>query len=89
MSLDDVAVYERHGNTGARPAGAIGFSTIRAGSIVGEHSVLFAADEEIVEIRHRALDRAVFAQGALRAARWVSNQPAGFYGMRDVLQLAG
>lgn len=88
VSLEDAAVYARHGNIGARPVGAVGFSSIRAGSIVGEHSVLFAADEETVEIRHRAMDRAVFAQGALRAVRWVSAQPAGLYGMRDVLQLA-
>lgn len=85
--LDSVAVYDRSGAGETRAAGSIGFSSVRAGNIVGDHAVLFAADEEIVELRHRALDRAVFARGALRAAKWVAQNPAGFYSMNDVLGL--
>ncbi len=87
VTLESVAVYERHGVGEARVPGSIGFSSVRAGSIVGDHAVLFAADEEIVELRHRALDRSVFARGALRAAKWVAERPAGFYSMKDVLGL--
>lgn len=87
VTLDSVAVYDRHGVGEARVPGSIGFSSLRAGSIVGDHTVLFAADEEIIELRHRALDRAVFARGALRAAAWVAQRPAGFYSMKDVLGL--
>jgi 4-hydroxy-tetrahydrodipicolinate reductase len=88
-NLKDAAVYERHGASSAREPGSIGFASIRAGSIVGEHTVMFATDEEIVEIKHRALDRQVFARGALRAARWLNGQPAGLYSMSDVLGLSG
>lgn len=87
VTLDSIAVYDRHGVGEARVPGSIGFSSMRAGSIVGDHTVLFAADEEIVELRHRALDRAVFARGALRAANWVARREAGFYSMNDVLEL--
>jgi len=86
-TLADVAVYDRHGTTGARESGKIGFQSIRAGSIAGDHSIMLAADEEIIELRHHAVDRAVFARGALRAARWVSGQSPGLYGMSDVLGL--
>ena len=85
--LDEVAVHARHGQTGARERGAVGFSVIRAGRIVGDHSVLFAGAEERVELVHRAADRAVFARGALRAAGWVVDQPPGLYSMEDVLGL--
>lgn len=85
VCLDDVAVSGRRGHGEPRETGAIGFASIRAGRIVGDHSVMFAADEEIIELRHRALDRAVFARGALRAAAWVGGRPAGLYSMRDVL----
>ena len=85
--LAEVGVYGRHGHTGVRPPGAIGFASLRAGNIVGDHQVTFAADEEIVELGHRALDRRVFARGALRAARWLADQPPGLYAMRDVLGL--
>jgi len=85
--LDSIAVYDRHGAGEARTPGSIGFSSMRAGSIVGDHTILFAADEEIVELRHRALDRAVFARGALRAAVWIAGRQAGFYSMHDVLGL--
>jgi len=86
-TLDEVAVYERHGVGVAREPGSIGFSSLRAGSIVGDHTILFAADEEIIELRHRALDRTVFARGALRAAIWIVQREAGFYSMNDVLGL--
>ncbi len=85
--LDSVAVYDRRDAGETRAVGSIGFSSVRAGNIVGDHAVLFAADEEIVELRHRALDRAVFARGALRAAKWIAQNPAGFYSMNDVLGL--
>jgi 4-hydroxy-tetrahydrodipicolinate reductase len=83
--LADCAVFSHHEAPGPRPAGTIGFSAIRAGSIVGDHSIMFAADEEVLELRHRAIDRAVFARGALRAARWVNGRAAGLYEMQDVL----
>ncbi len=89
QTLDELAVYARHGESSARAPGTIGFASIRAGSIVGEHTVMFATDEEIIELRHRALDRQVFARGALRAAHWLSGQPAGLYSMNDVLGLQG
>jgi len=85
--LADVAVYGRHGNAGPRATGSIGFASLRAGSVVGDHTVLLAADEEILEISHRAIDRAVFARGALRAARWLPGRAPGLYGMREVLGL--
>lgn len=84
-----LGVYDRHDNNEPRKAGAIGFTSVRAGTIVGDHAVLLVADEEIVEVRHRALDRAVFGRGALRAARWLIEQPAGLYSMNHVLGLAG
>lgn len=87
-SLDADAVYTRVGQTGPRPPRAIGFSTIRAGDIVGDHTVLLACEGEQVEIRHRATSRANFAQGALRAARWATTQAPGLYDMPDVLGLA-
>jgi 4-hydroxy-tetrahydrodipicolinate reductase len=87
VKLDSVAVYDRHGVGEARATGSIGFSSQRAGSIVGDHAIIFAADEEIIELRHRALDRTVFARGALRAAIWIAKRPAGRYSMNDVLGL--
>ncbi len=86
-SLEEVAAYARHGQTGSRERGAVGFSVVRAGRIVGDHSVLFAGPEERVELVHRAADRAVFARGALRAAEWVVRQPPGLYSLEDVLGL--
>ena len=80
-------VFTRHGHTGARKSGTIGFSTIRGGDIAGEHSVMFIGDSERIEITHRAGDRRIFADGALKAARWLANQPPGLYTMRDVLEL--
>ena len=86
-NLDDCAVYGREGITGARDRKTIGFETIRAGDIVGDHTVLFAADGERVEITHKASSRMTFANGAVRAALWLKNQPAGLYDMQDVLKL--
>jgi 4-hydroxy-tetrahydrodipicolinate reductase len=85
--LDECAVYGREGITGARDRKTIGFETIRAGDIVGDHTVLFAADGERVEITHKASSRMTFANGAVRAASWLQQQPAGLYDMQDVLGL--
>jgi 4-hydroxy-tetrahydrodipicolinate reductase len=83
--LSAVAKHGREGITGARPAGEIGFSVLRAGGIVGEHSVVFASDEEILTLSHSARDRGLFAKGAVAAARWVAGKPPGAYDMQDVL----
>ncbi len=85
--LKDRAVYDRHGVTGERKNGAIGFSVIRAGDIVGDHTVLFAGGGERVEITHRAESRMTFANGAVRAAQWLMQQKNGLYDMQDVLGL--
>ncbi|KXI21819.1 4-hydroxy-tetrahydrodipicolinate reductase [Photobacterium sanguinicancri] len=85
--LSDVAVYAREGITGERSRDEIGFATIRAGDIVGEHTAMFADIGERVEITHKATDRMTFANGAVRAASWLAQQPAGFYTMQDVLGL--
>jgi 4-hydroxy-tetrahydrodipicolinate reductase len=86
--LDELAVYTRHGQTGPRVPGTIGFSVTRGGNVVGEHSVRFIGAEEEVEFSHRAADRKTFARGALRAARWVAGQAPGLYSMADVLGLS-
>jgi 4-hydroxy-tetrahydrodipicolinate reductase len=85
--LAQVAVYGRQGHTGARPREAIGFETIRAGDVVGEHTVWFATEGERVEITHKASSRMTFARGAARAAQWLAGRPAGLYDMQDVLGL--
>lgn len=85
--LERSAVYGRHGVTGERDPAAIGFSTIRAGDIVGEHTVLFADAGERVEITHRASSRVTFAKGAVRAAVWLAGRGPGLFDMRDVLDL--
>lgn len=87
VTLEDTAVYAREGITGARKRGSIGFSVVRGGNIVGEHETMFIADEERIEINHRASDRMVFAKGAVRAAGWLSSQSTGWYDMQDVLNL--
>jgi 4-hydroxy-tetrahydrodipicolinate reductase len=87
VELATVARRGRDGITGARPPGEIGFSVMRAGGIVGEHSVVFASDEEILTLAHSARDRSLFAKGALVAARWVAGRPPGAYDMQDVLGL--
>lgn len=86
-NLQDVAVYGREGQTGARQRETIGFATVRAGDVVGDHTVLFAAEGERVEITHKASSRMTFAKGAVRAAMWLATQPAGLYDMQDVLGL--
>jgi 4-hydroxy-tetrahydrodipicolinate reductase len=83
--LNEVAAFDRHGADAARRPGSIGFSVIRAGDIVGEHTVTFAAAGERLELTHRTTDRIIFARGALRAAAWLIGRPAGLYGMKDVL----
>jgi 4-hydroxy-tetrahydrodipicolinate reductase len=85
--LQKVAVYGREGQTGARERETIGFATVRAGDVVGDHTVLFAADGERVEITHKASSRMTFAKGAVRAALWLQGQSAGLYDMQDVLGL--
>lgn len=86
--LADCAVYGREGQTGARDRATIGFATIRAGDIVGEHTVLFAAEGERLELTHKATSRSVFASGALRAARWLAaGRRRGRFDMLDVLGL--
>ena len=85
--LKDCAVYSREGVTGERARKTIGFATVRAGDIVGDHTVLFAGTGERVEITHKASSRATFAQGALRAARWLAGHDRGLFDMQDVLGL--
>ncbi|MGQ0656532.1 MAG: 4-hydroxy-tetrahydrodipicolinate reductase [Chromatiales bacterium] len=85
--LTECAVYGREGNTGARNPKTIGFETIRAGDIVGEHTVMFAGIGERVEITHKATSRSTFAGGAIRAAQWVMQKSSGLYDMQDVLGL--
>jgi 4-hydroxy-tetrahydrodipicolinate reductase len=85
--LDKVAVYGRQGQTGARSRETIGFATVRAGDIVGDHTVTFAAEGERVEITHKASSRMAFARGAVRAAGWLAGREAGLYDMQDVLGL--
>lgn len=87
--LKECAVYGREGITGERARPTIGFSTIRAGDIVGEHTVMFADEGERIEITHKASSRMTFANGAVRAAIWLKDKPKGFYDMQDVLELKG
>jgi 4-hydroxy-tetrahydrodipicolinate reductase len=82
---DDVASFARQGQTGARKAGDIGYAVIRAGGIIGDHEVMFASDDEIVTIAHKAGSRTIFAKGALAAAAWAITQKPGLYSMADVL----
>ena len=87
--LKELAVYAREGYTGARPSAAIGFSTIRGGDIVGDHTVLFAGTGERVEISHRSSNRANYAIGSLRACRFLRDKTSGLFNMQDVLGLSG
>jgi len=89
VSLKDKKVAVRDGVTGARAPGTIGFATLRGGSVIGEHSVIFAGQGERIEISHRAEDRGLFARGAIRAALWARGRKPGLYGMDDVLGLTG
>jgi 4-hydroxy-tetrahydrodipicolinate reductase len=87
VTLDEKAVRSRDGHTGARREGDIGFATLRGGTVIGDHSVIFAGPCERIVLTHVAEDRAIFAHGALKAAQWGSAQKAGLYSMRDVLGL--
>jgi 4-hydroxy-tetrahydrodipicolinate reductase len=88
-TLERDGVFTRHGHTGERKAGTIGFSVARGGDIVGDHTVYFAGPGERIEITHRSSSRATYAQGALRAAKFVHGKPPGLYDMDDVLGLKG
>jgi len=83
--LKDCAVYERYGHTGARQRQTIGFSTVRGGDVVGDHTVMFLGDGERVEISHKASSRSIFAKGAVHAATWLAGRAPGLYSMQDVL----
>jgi 4-hydroxy-tetrahydrodipicolinate reductase len=87
IDLEEHSVRVRDGHTGARPQGAIGFATLRGGSVVGEHSVILAGEGEMVTLSHSATDRSIFARGAIAAALWGRSQKPGFYSMLDVLGL--
>lgn len=87
VDLDAVSDRGRHGITGARVDGHIGFASLRGGSVSGDHQVIFAAEGERLELGHRAESRAIFARGAIEAALWLANKPAGRYTMADVLGL--
>jgi 4-hydroxy-tetrahydrodipicolinate reductase len=87
IELDRRSVRSRDGHTGARKPGDIGFATLRGGTVVGEHSVIFAGTAERIELTHKAEDRMIFARGALHAALWARNQKPGLYSMMDVLGL--
>lgn len=87
VDLKDVSQRVRDGHTGARTTGDIGFATLRGGDVVGDHSVIFAADGERIELTHKASNRSVFARGAVRCARWCDGKVPGLYSMRDVLGL--
>jgi 4-hydroxy-tetrahydrodipicolinate reductase len=85
VALGDVMESGRHGHTGARKTGAIGFAALRGGQVVGEHTLIFAAATEHIALTHRAFDRRAFATGAVRAGLWVVGRPPGLYSMMDVL----
>ena len=84
-TLEKSGVFARHGTTGERKPGAIGFSVVRGGDVVGDHTVFFAGPGERIEITHRSSSRATYAQGAMRAAKFVAGKPPGLYDMQDVL----
>jgi len=88
IDLASKSVRARDGHTGAREAGTIGFATLRGGSVIGEHSVLFAGEGEIVTLSHSATDRSIFARGAIKAALWARNKKPGLYSTLDVLGLS-
>lgn len=87
VDLASVRIDGRSGRPGERPRGQVGFHALRGGDIVGEHRVMLIGDRERIELAHLAQDRALFAEGALRAAKWIAGKPAGTYTMRDVLGL--
>lgn len=85
QDFDAVAAFGRHGRTGVRKPGTIGFASLRAGDIVGEHTAFLVGHDERIELTHRALDNAIFARGALTAAAWLAGKPPGPYALDDVL----
>jgi 4-hydroxy-tetrahydrodipicolinate reductase len=85
--IDEVSVFDRHGVDSARKPGSIGFSSMRAGDIVGDHTVFFALNGERIEITHRSASRATYAEGALHAAKWLVGRSSGLFDMHDVLGL--
>lgn len=87
IDLAQHSVRVRDGHTGPRPRGDIGFATLRGGSVVGEHTVVFAGEGEAIELTHKATDRALFARGAVKAALWARDRKPGLYSMADVLGL--
>lgn len=87
IMLNDRSVRARDGHTGARRPGDIGFATLRGGSVVGDHTVMFAGPDERIELTHKAGDRMIFARGAIKAALWANGQAPGLYSMADVLGL--
>eukprot|EP01039_Chlorochromonas_danica_P014436 gene14436-16852_t len=87
VSLRDVACFERHGHTGPRPVGQIGFSVRRGGSVVGDHTVSFIGEDESIEITHKGISRSLYAKGAVTAAHWLCDKSNGLYNMEDVLGL--
>jgi 4-hydroxy-tetrahydrodipicolinate reductase len=87
IELKDRSVRIRDGHTGPRPSGSIGFATLRGGSVVGEHSVIFAGNSERIELSHKAESRDIFARGAMRAVLWARDKKPGLYSMADVLGL--
>lgn len=89
VDLDEVGVWARHGQTGERKRGDIGFATLRGGDVAGEHSVIFAVEGERLELSHKASTRQIFARGAVFAAKWIADKPIGFYSMFDALGIEG
>lgn len=87
VALLEKSVRARDGHTGARKAGDIGFATLRGGTVVGDHTVIFAGEGERIELTHKASDRSIFARGAVKAALWGRGKPPGLYSMIDVLGL--
>jgi 4-hydroxy-tetrahydrodipicolinate reductase len=87
IDLTRSSVRSRDGHTGARPQGHIGFATLRGGSVVGEHTVMFSGPDERIELTHRAASREIFARGAVRAVLWAKDKKPGLYSMADILEL--
>jgi 4-hydroxy-tetrahydrodipicolinate reductase len=88
IDLPENAVKVRDGHTGPRQQGSIGFATLRGGGVIGDHQVLFSSEAEMITLSHRAMDRSLFAKGAITAARWAFDKKPGFYSMLDVLGMA-
>lgn len=88
INLSEASIRVRDGHTGPRPAGSIGFASLRGGSVVGDHTVFLAGEGEMVELSHKATDRSIFARGAVKAALWARNREPGLYSMIDVLGLS-